>query len=147
MGISSAFITSWVMMFNIGLVGGVLSDDVGLCIVLLLMVLSRFDSIGGGVKCMLVHSLYEVGMVAVKPYEGCVNGMFSGVVVYSGIIPGVFALVTLWYVRGAKHIYVVAVGVDDVWVVFVGVDVTFYAAVPNIFTNMRKASPWRIWKV
>ena len=84
-------------MFNIGLVGGVLSDDVGLCIVLLMLLLSRFDSICSGVECVLVHSPYEVSMVTVTPYEGYVNGILFGGVVSTRIIPGVFSLVTIWY--------------------------------------------------
>ena len=58
-----------------------------------------------------------------------------------------FDLVTRWRVHGSKRICVGAVGVDDVWVVFVSVDVTLSTVVPNIFTNMRKASPWWPWKV
>ena len=58
-----------------------------------------------------------------------------------------FDLVTRWRVRGSKRICVGAVGVDDVWVVFVGVDVTLSAVVPNVFANSCKAYPWRPWKV
>ena len=88
-----------------------------------------------------MHSSSEVGMVT--PYEVCVNGMLFGVVVSTGITPGVFALVTRWYVPVSKHICVGAVGVDEVWVVFVGVDVTLSAVVPNIVANFCMASPWR----
>ena len=44
---------------------------------------------------------------------------------YTGIIPGVFALVTRWCVHGTKRICVGAVCVDEIWVVFVGVGVIF----------------------
>ena len=71
----------------------------------------------------------------VTPSEGCVNGMVSGGVGSTGIIPGVFDLVTSWCVRGAKRICVGAVGVDDVWVVCVGVDGTCFAVAQNIFTK------------
>ena len=51
------------MKFGIGLVGGVRSGDVGFCIVFLLLVISSFDCLGGGVECVLVHSPSEVNMV------------------------------------------------------------------------------------
>ena len=95
--------------------------------------------------CVLGHSLSEVGMVT--PSEGCVNGMFSEGVVSTGIIPGVFALVTRWCVRGAKRICVGVIGVDDVWVVCVGVDGTWSAVSQNIFADFCNASPWRPWNV
>ena len=80
------------MKFGSALVGGVRSVGIECCMVFLLLVLSRFDSQGGGVECVMGHLPYEVGMVT--PYEGCVNSMFSGCVVSTGIIPGAFALVT-----------------------------------------------------
>ena len=49
--------------------------------------------------------------------------------------------------RGTKHSYVCAVGVDDVWVVCVGVDGNWSAVSPNIFANFCNASPWRPWNV
>ena len=72
--------------------GGCLSNCVGLCIVFLLMVLSRFDCLCGSVECVLVHSPSEVGMVT--PSEGCVNGISAGGVGSTGIIPGVLSLMT-----------------------------------------------------
>ena len=113
--------------------------------VFLLLVLSCFDLLDGGVEWVLGQSPSEFGMVT--PSEGCVNGMVSGGVVSTGIIPGVFALVTSWCVRGAKSICVGAVGVDDVWVVCVGVDVTWYAVAANIFANLYNAYPWLPWNV
>ena len=71
---------------------GVISDYVGLCIVFLLLVLSRFDRLCGGVECVLTHSPSEVGMVT--PSEGCVSGCSGGGVGSTGMMPGVFALVT-----------------------------------------------------
>ena len=72
-------------------------------------------------------------MLVYSPSEGCVNGMFSGGVGSTGIIPGVFALVTRRCVCGAKHICVCPVGGDDDWVVCVGVDGTWSAVATNIF--------------
>ena len=92
------------MKFGIGLVGGVRSGDVGFCIVFLLLVISSFDCLGGGVECVLVHSPSEVGMVT--PSVGCVNCMLFGGVGSTGIIPGVFDLVTCCCVRGDKCICV-----------------------------------------
>ena len=57
--------------------------------------------------------------------EGCVSGWSVIGVVSAGIMPGVFALLTRWCVHGDKRICVDAVGVDDVWFVFVGVGVIF----------------------
>ena len=54
-----------------------------------------------------------------------------------------FALLTRCYVRGANHIYVGAVGVDDVWVVCFGFDGTRSTVSSNVFPNFCKASPWR----
>ena len=51
------------MKFGSGLVGGVRSGGVKLCMIFLLLVLSRFDPLGGGVECMLGHSSSEVGIV------------------------------------------------------------------------------------
>ena len=134
-------------MINFGsvLVGCVCSVVVEFHMVFLLLVLSRFDRLGGGVECILGHSPSEVCMVT--PYEVFVNGMFSVGVVSTGIIPSVFALVTRWCVRGAKRICVGAVDVDDVWVVCVVVDGTWSTVSPNLFANFRKASPWRTWNV
>ena len=73
--------------------------------------------------------------------------MSSGGVGSIGSMPGVFYLVTHWCVCGSKRIFVGAVGVDDVWVVFFGVGVTLSPVVLNIFANFCKASPWRPWKV
>ena len=49
--------------------------------------------------------------------------------------------------RGAKRICVGAIGMDDVWVVFVGVDITLSAVVPNILANLCRASQWGPWNV
>ena len=111
----------------------------------LLMVIIIFYSLGGGVECVLGRLPSGVGMVT--PSEWCVNGMLSGGVGSSGIIPSVFALVMHWCVHGAKRICVDAVGVDDVWVLCVGVAETFSAVSPNIFANFCNASPWRFWNV
>ena len=43
-----------------------------------------------------------------------------------------FSLVTLRCVHGDKRICVGVVGVDDVWVIFVGVGGTLSAVVPHI---------------
>ena len=90
---------------------------------------------------MLVRSPSEVSTV--KPSESCVSGWSGGGVGSTGIMPGLFALVTRWYVHGAKCICVGAVGVDEVWFVVVGVGVIFSVVVPNIFANFCNASPWR----
>ena len=73
--------------------------------------------------------------------------MFSGGVVSTGIILGVFALVTRWCVRRANSICVGAVCVDDVWVVCFGVDVTWSTVSPHFCANFCNASPWRPWNV
>ena len=43
--------------------------------------------------------------------------------------------------HGDKRICVCAVGVDDAWVVCVGVDGTWYSVAPNIFVDLCKAYP------
>ena len=48
-GISIAFIASWAMKFGSGLVVGVRSVGVELSMEFVLLVLSRFDPLGGGV--------------------------------------------------------------------------------------------------
>ena len=88
--------------FGSGLVKGVFHVGVKFSMDFLLLVLCCFDRIGVGVEFLLGQSPSEVGMVT--PSKGCVNGMFSGSVIYTGIIPGVFVLVVIWFVRGAKHI-------------------------------------------
>ena len=80
-----------------------------------------------------MHSPSEFGVVT--PSEDYGNGISFGGFGSTGIIPGVFALVTRWCVRGDKRICVRSVGVDDVWVVFSGVAVTYSAVVPNIFAH------------
>ena len=70
---------------------GVRPVGVKLIMDFVLLVLSRFDRLCGGVECVMGHSPSEVGMVT--PCEGCVNVMFSGGVFPSGIIHGVFDLV------------------------------------------------------
>ena len=132
-GISIAFIASLVMKFGGGLLGGVRSVGVELCMVFFLLVLGRFARLGGGMEFVLGHSPSEVGMLT--PSEGFFNGIFSGGVDCTGIIPGMFALVARWCVHGSKHICVGAVGVDDVWVVCAVVDGTWSAVSPNIFAN------------
>ena len=117
-----------------------ISDGVGFCIFVLLVVLSRFDSLGGDMECVLVHSPSEVGMVT--PSEGCVSGWSVGGFGSAGIMTGVFDLVMRWCVHGAKRICVDAVGVDEVWFGFVGVGVILYAVVPIFFDNCCNASPW-----
>ena len=119
------------MNFGSDLVWGVRSIGVELCMVFLLMVLSRFDRLGGGMECVMGYLPSEVGMVT--PYEECVNGMLFRGVVSTDIIPGMFDLVTRWCVRGAKIICVGAVGFDDGWVIYVSVNVTWSAVSPNIF--------------
>ena len=47
-------------------------------------------------------------------------------------MPGVFAHVKLWCVRGDVRIWDGAVGVDEVWLIFVGVGAMFYLAVQII---------------
>ena len=79
--------------------------------------------------------------------EGCVNVMLFVGVGSTGIIPILFALVTCLCVSRVKRICVSAVSGDDVWVVFVGAYITFSAFVPTIFSNLYKASPWRLWEV
>ena len=104
------------------------SDVVGFFIISLLVFLSRFGRLGGGVWCVLERSPSEVGMET--PSEDCVSSWSDGGVGSAGIMPSLFALVTRWCVRGAKSIYVGAVGVDEVWVVVVGVGVIFSALAP-----------------
>ena len=94
---------------------------------------------------MLGQSPSEVVMVT--PYEGFVNGMFSGGSVSTGIIPDVFNLVTHWCVRASKRICVGAISIDDFWVLCVGVDGNWSAVSKNIFANFWNASPWRPWIV
>ena len=116
------------MKFGSGPVGGVRSGSIESCMVFLFLVLSHFYCIGGGVECFLGHPPSEVGMVT--PSEDCVNGMFSVGVGSTSIMPGMFVIVTCWCVRGAKRICIGAVGVDYVWVVYVGIDGTWYAVAP-----------------
>ena len=80
------------MKFGSGLLVGVRYVGVEFSMDFVILVLSRFDRRGGGVDCVLGHSPSEVGMVTLS--KGCVNGMFSGDVGSSGIIPGVFSVVT-----------------------------------------------------
>ena len=51
------------MKFGIGLVGGVRSVGVEFCMVFLLLVLSHFYCLGGGVECVMGNSPSEVGMM------------------------------------------------------------------------------------
>ena len=53
------------MKFGIGLVGGVRSDGDEFCIVFLILVLRRFDSLGGDVECVLVQQqqLRKLGII------------------------------------------------------------------------------------
>ena len=60
---------------------------------------------------MLARSPSKVGMVTTS--EGCVSAWCAGCVGSVGIIPGVFACVKRWCVRGAKCIGVGAVVVDE----------------------------------
>ena len=71
----------------------------------------------------------------VTPSEGFVVGMLFGGFVKTGFIPNVFALVMRWCVRGAKLVFVGAVGVDEIWVICVRVDGTWSTVSPNIFAN------------
>ena len=119
--------------------GGVISDGVGFCSVFFIIIMSRFYRIGGSVECVLAHSPSEVSMVI--PSEGCVNVWSVGGVGSIGIMPGMFSLVTFLRVRGAKRVCVETVGVDGVWVVFVGFCVTSSAVVLKKFANWCKASP------
>ena len=127
--------------FGSGLVVGVRSVGFEFSMDFVLLVLSPFDRLGGDVECLLGTTYYEVSMLTAS--EGCVNGMFSGGVFPTGIIPGLFALVVCWCVRVAKRICVAAVGVDDFWVVCVGVAGTSSAVSPNVFAYFCNASPWR----
>ena len=129
------------MKFGSGILVGVRSIGVEFSMDFVLLVLSRFDHIGGGFECVLGNSLTEVGVVT--PSEGCVNRVFSGGDASYGIIPGMFSLVTRWCVRGAKRICLGAGSVDYVWVVCVGVAGTWSVVSPNIFANFFNASPWR----
>ena len=110
-----------------------------------LLFISCFDRLGVGVEYVLGYSPSEVGMVT--PYDGFVNGMFSGGVVSTGIIPSVFSLVTHWCVCGDQSVCVGNVGVDDVWVVCVVVAGIWSTVSPIIFANFCNASPWRPWNV
>ena len=109
-------------------VGGDNFYGIGFCIVFLTFVRNSFGQIVGGVQCLLACSPSEVGMVT--PSEGCVSGWSDGGVGSTGMMPGVFAIVTRWCVHGTKRICVGAVCVDEIWVVFVGVGVTFSALAP-----------------
>ena len=112
-------------------VGGDTSDGVGFCGVLIFLmtaVLNRLAFLGGGVYYVLARSLSEVVMVI--PSEGCVSVWSDGGVVSVRIMPIVFACVMRWYVCGNKHIRVGAVGVMEVWFVFVGVGLMFSTVVP-----------------
>ena len=127
------------MKFSSGILVGVRSVGVEFSMDFVLLFLSRFDRLGGVIECVMGHSPYEVGMVTLS--ESCVNGMFSGSVVSSEIIPDVISVMTHWCVRGAKHIFVGDDVVDDVWVVCFHVVETWSAVSPNIFTNFCSASP------
>ena len=80
------------MKFGSGILVGVQYVGVEFSMDFVLVVISRFGCQGGGVECVLGNSPSEVGMVTLS--KGCVNGMFSGDVGSSGIIPGVFSVVT-----------------------------------------------------
>ena len=80
---------------------------------------------------MLALSPSKVGTVT--PYEGCVSGWSVGGVGSAEIIPGVFSLVTCWCMRESKRICVGDVGMDEVWVVVVGVGIYFSALVTIVF--------------
>ena len=107
----------------------------------LAVVINPFDCIGGGMECMLAHSLSEVGMVT--PFERCVSVCSKVSFGSVGIMPGVFAHVTCWYVHGAICIWFGAVGVEKVWFVVVGVGVMLSAVVPKCLANFCHAFPWR----
>ena len=66
------------------------------------VLLSPFDLLGGGMECVWVQSPSEVGMVI--PYECCVDVCSKVGVGSLGILPDVFARMTLWCVHGAIHI-------------------------------------------
>ena len=129
------------MNFESGLVVGVQYVGVEFSMEFLLLVISRFDRLAGGVECVLGHLPYEVSMVT--PSESFFNGMLSEGVVSAGIIPGVFSLVMHWCVHGSKRRCVGNVGVDDFWVVCFSVAGTWSAVSPNIFADFFNASPWR----
>ena len=69
-----AFITSRVMKFGSVFLVGVRSVGVECHMDFVLLVLSRFYRLGGGIECVLGNSPSEVVMVT--PSEGCVNGIF-----------------------------------------------------------------------
>ena len=62
-GIVIAFIASSMMKFGSGILVGFRSIGVELSMEFVILVLSRFDCLGGGVECVLGHSTSEVGMV------------------------------------------------------------------------------------
>ena len=72
---------------------------------------------------MLARSPSEVRMV--KTSEYCVSGWSGGGFGSAVIMRGVFALVTRCCERRDIRIYIGAVGVDEVWVLVVGVGVMF----------------------
>ena len=117
----------------------------GVCIGCLKVVLYIFDHRGGGVVCMLELSPSEVGMVI--PYECFVGALPDRGVSVVVIMPGAFACVTRWCVHGAMRIWDGVVGVDDVWLVVVGVGLMFSAAVPTFFASCCNDSPCSPWKV
>ena len=85
---------------------------------------------------MLENSPSQVSMVT--PSEVCFIGWCGGVVGSTGIITGVFTIVTRCCVRGAKYICISAVDVDEVWVVFFGVGVIVSAVVvPSLVVPIR----------
>ena len=56
-------------------------------------------------------------------------------------MPGVFACVTRWCVRGVVHIWCGTVVVDDVWLLVVGMCVTFSTVIPKFFDICCISSP------
>ena len=92
-------------------------------------------------ECVLARANSEVGIVTLS--ECSVGVCFERGLGSVGIMPGVFARVTRWCVRGARRIWVGALGMDKFWFLVVGVGVMFSTVVPIFLANRCNASPWR----
>ena len=63
------------------------------------------------------------------------------------MMPGVFARLTRWCLRSAVCIWDDAVGVDEFWLVVVGLGVMFSVVVLIFFSSCCNDYSWRPWKV